>query len=105
MAYGASKGAVITLTQVMAVDLAHYGIRVNAVAPGPVDTPLVQAIHTPQVRRAYMHHTPMRRYATADEIASAILFLLDGAQSSYVTGTILPVDGGFAGAGMMEIEI
>ena len=104
-AYGASKGAVATLTQVMAVDLARHGIRVNAVAPGPVDTPLVQAIHTPQVRRAYLHHTPMRRYATADEIASAILFLLDGAQSSYVTGTILPVDGGFSGAGMMEIEV
>src|SRR5205085_7503970 len=105
VAYGASKGAVITLTQVMAVDLARYGIRVNAVAPGPVDTPLVQAVHTPAVRRAYMHHTPMRRYATADEIASAILFLLDGAQSSYVTGTIMPVDGGFSGAGMMEIEV
>src|SRR3989440_10935857 len=45
-AYGASKGAVVNLTQVMAVDLARYGIRVNAVAPGPVDTPLVQAVHT-----------------------------------------------------------
>ena len=104
-AYGASKGAVITLTQVMAVDLARYGIRVNAVAPGPVDTPLVQAIHTPAVRRSYLHHTPMRRYASADEIAAAIVFLLDGAQSSYITGAILPVDGGFAGAGMMEIEV
>jgi NAD(P)-dependent dehydrogenase (short-subunit alcohol dehydrogenase family) len=104
-AYGASKGAVINLTQVMAVDLARHGIRVNAIAPGPVDTPLVQAIHTPAVRRSYMHHTPMRRYATPDEIAAAILFLLDGAQSSYVTGTILPVDGGFSGAGMMEIEV
>src|SRR3954470_13090466 len=105
VAYGASKGAVITLTQVMAVDLARYGIRVNAIAPGPVDTPLVQAVHTAAVRRAYTHHTPMRRYAAPDEIASAILFLLDGAQSSYVTGTILPVDGGFSGAGMMEIEV
>src|SRR5947209_1447618 len=105
VAYGAANGTVINLTQVMAVDLARYGIRVNAVAPGPVDTPLVQAVHTPAVRRAYMHHTPMRRYATADEIARAILFLLDGAQSSYVTGTILPVDGGFSGAGMMEIEV
>ena len=104
-AYGASKGAVINLTQVMAVDLARHGIRVNAVAPGPVDTPLVQAIHTPAVRRSYMHHTPMRRYATPEEIATAILFLLDGAQASYVTGTILPVDGGFSGAGMMEIEV
>ena len=103
-AYGASKGAVITLTQVMAVDLARYGIRVNAVAPGPIDTPLVQAIHTPAVRRAYLHHVPMRRYGTGDEIAAAIAFLLDGTQSGYVTGTILPVDGGFAGAGLMEIE-
>jgi NAD(P)-dependent dehydrogenase (short-subunit alcohol dehydrogenase family) len=105
VAYGASKGAVINLTQVMAVDLARYGIRVNAVAPGPVDTPLVQAVHTAAVRRAYLHHTPMRRYASADEIAAAICFLLDGAQSSYITGAILPVDGGFAGAGMMEIEV
>lgn len=105
VAYGTSKGAVINLTQVMAVDLARHGIRVNAVAPGPVDTPLVQAIHTTQVRRAYMHHTPMRRYATPDEIAAAIAFLLDDAQSSYITGTILPVDGGFSGAGMMEIEV
>jgi NAD(P)-dependent dehydrogenase (short-subunit alcohol dehydrogenase family) len=104
VAYGASKGAVINLTQVMAVDLARYGIRVNAVAPGPVDTPLVRSVHTPEVRRAYAHHTPMRRYASADEIAAAIVFLLDGAQSSYITGAILPVDGGFAGAGMMEIE-
>ena len=105
VAYGASKGAVINLTQVMAVDLARCGIRVNAVAPGPVDTPLVQSVHTPEVRRAYAHHTPMRRYAAAAEIAAAIVFLLDGAQSSYITGAILPVDGGFAGAGMMEIEV
>jgi NAD(P)-dependent dehydrogenase (short-subunit alcohol dehydrogenase family) len=103
-AYGASKGAVINLTQVMAVDLARYGIRVNAVAPGPVDTPMVQALHTADVRRAYLHHVPMRRYGSVDEIAAAILFLLDGTQSGYVTGTILPVDGGFAGAGMMEME-
>ena len=103
-AYGASKGAVAILTQVMAVDLARFGIRVNAVAPGPVDTPLVHAVHTPATQRAYRHHVPMRRYGTAEEIAAAILFLLDGAQSGYVTGTILPVDGGFAGAGMMEIE-
>jgi NAD(P)-dependent dehydrogenase (short-subunit alcohol dehydrogenase family) len=103
-AYGASKGAVATLTQVMAVDLARYGIRVNAVAPGPVDTPLVQAVHTAETRRAYRHHTPMRRYGSADEIASAILFLLDDTQSSYVTGTVMPVDGGFSGAGMMLIE-
>lgn len=104
VAYGASKGAVAIMTQVMAVDLARYGIRVNAIAPGPVDTPLVQAVHTPPVRRAYAHHVPMRRYGTTDEIAAAICFLLDGAESGYITGVILPVDGGYAGAGLMEIE-
>jgi NAD(P)-dependent dehydrogenase (short-subunit alcohol dehydrogenase family) len=103
-AYGASKGAVINLTQVMAVELARHGIRVNAIAPGPVDSPMVQQVHTPAVRRAYGHHVPMRRYGTADEIAAAVCFLLDGTQSAYVTGTVLPVDGGYAGAGLMEIE-
>jgi NAD(P)-dependent dehydrogenase (short-subunit alcohol dehydrogenase family) len=103
-AYGASKGAVVILTQVMAVDLARYGIRVNAIAPGPVDTPLVQAMHPAAVRRAVLPHTPMRRYAVPDEIATAVLFLLDGTQSSFVTGVILPVDGGFIGAGSMELD-
>jgi len=104
VAYGASKGAVAILTQVMAVDLARYSIRVNAVAPGPVDTPLVQMMHPAAVRRAVLHHTPMRRYAVPDEIATAIVFLLDSTQSSFVTGAILPVDGGFTGAGLMELE-
>jgi len=103
-AYGASKGAVVILTQVIAVDLSRYGICVNAIAPGPVDTPLVQAIHPAAVRRAVIHHTPMRRYAVPEEIATAVLFLLDGSQSSFLTGVILPVDGGFIGAGLMEIE-
>jgi NAD(P)-dependent dehydrogenase (short-subunit alcohol dehydrogenase family) len=103
-AYGASKGAVVTLTQVMAVDLAAFGIRVNAVAPGPVDTPLVETVHTPEVRRAYRHHVPLRRYAMADEIAAAVCFLLDGSTASYITGEILAVDGGFNAAGLMLVE-
>ncbi len=104
-AYGASKGAVAILSQVMAVDLARYGIRVNTVAPGPIDTPLVKAMHPASVRRAVLHHTPMGRYAVPDEVATAIVFLLDGTQSSFVTGVILPVDGGFTGAGLMELEL
>jgi len=103
-AYGASKGAVATLTQVMAVDLARFNIRVNAIAPGPVETPLVKAVHTPQVRRAWIHHVPMRRYAAPEEMAGTVLFLLDPAQSGYLTGEIIAVDGGFRGAGMMLIE-
>jgi NAD(P)-dependent dehydrogenase (short-subunit alcohol dehydrogenase family) len=104
VAYGASKGAVATLTKVMAVDLARFNIRVNAIAPGPVETPLVKAIHTPEVRRAWIHHVPMRRYAAPEEMTGTVLFLLDPAQSGYLTGEIIAVDGGFRGAGMMLIE-
>jgi NAD(P)-dependent dehydrogenase (short-subunit alcohol dehydrogenase family) len=100
-AYGSSKGAVCVLTQVMANDLARFGIRVNAIAPGPVDTPMVQALHTPKDRALWSRHLPMRRYGKPEEIASVIEFLLDGAKSSYVTGEIVAVDGGFRGAGII----
>jgi NAD(P)-dependent dehydrogenase (short-subunit alcohol dehydrogenase family) len=104
VAYGASKGAVATLTKVMAVDLARFNIRVNAIAPGPVETPLVKAVHTPEVRRAWIHHVPMHRYAAPEEMTGTVLFLLDPAQSGYLTGEIIAIDGGFRGAGMMLIE-
>jgi len=100
-AYGASKGAVVNLTQVMANDLAPHGVRVNAVAPGPVETPMVKALHTAADREIYGRYIPMRRYAEPHEIASAIHFLLDQGQSSYVTGEILAVDGGYRGAGII----
>lgn len=100
-AYGASKGAVAVLTQVLATDLARYGIRVNAVAPGPVDTPMVKAMHTPADRALWTRHIPMRRYGTPAEIAGVIEFLLDGTRSGYMTGEIVAVDGGFRGAGII----
>jgi NAD(P)-dependent dehydrogenase (short-subunit alcohol dehydrogenase family) len=100
-AYGASKGAVVTLTQVMANDLAPFGIRVNAVAPGPVETPMVQAVHTDADRELYHRYIPMKRYGTPAELASVIHFLLDEAQSSYVTGEILAADGGYRGSGLV----
>src|SRR3712207_6370077 len=65
-AYGASKGAVVTMTQVMAIDLAEHGIRVNAVAPGPVETPMVAALHGAEVRAAWERRTMMRRYGTPE---------------------------------------
>jgi NAD(P)-dependent dehydrogenase (short-subunit alcohol dehydrogenase family) len=102
VAYGASKGAVIAMTKVMAVELAGFGIRVNAIAPGPVETPLVAVVHTPEVREAWAGAVPMRRYGATAEIAAPILFLLDEAQSSYVTGQVLSVDGGFMAAGIMS---
>jgi len=101
-AYGASKGGVITMTQVMAVELARDGIRVNAVSPGPVDTPMVRALHPPEYRGAFERRVPLGRYARPEEIATVIAFLLDDERSSYITGQILGVDGGFLAAGVMR---
>lgn len=103
-AYGASKGAIVTLTQVMANDLAPHGIRVNAVAPGPVETPMIKALHTDADRALYNRFVPMKRYADPSEIATVIHFLLDETQSSFVTGEIIAADGGFRGAGIIVDE-
>ncbi len=101
VAYGASKGGVITMTQVMAVELAPMGIRVNAIAPGPIETPLVREMHTDKVRAEWMRTVPQRRYGQPSEIAGAAIFLLDDARSSFVTGQTICVDGGFTAAGLM----
>jgi NAD(P)-dependent dehydrogenase (short-subunit alcohol dehydrogenase family) len=98
-AYGASKGGVITLTQVMACELAALGIRVNAIAPGPIDTPLVAKVHDAEVRAAFGRFIPMHRYGTPAEIAAAAAYLCSD-DASYVTGQVLAVDGGFLASGM-----
>jgi NAD(P)-dependent dehydrogenase (short-subunit alcohol dehydrogenase family) len=100
-AYGASKGGVITLTQVMACELAPDNIRVNAIAPGPIETPMVKAMHDDTVRAGWLRSVPQRRYAAPDELAGAASFLLDDSKSSFVTGHVLNVDGGFAAAGLL----
>lgn len=100
-AYGASKGGVITMTMVMATELAPLGIRVNAVAPGPVETEMVRLHHTDQDRLLYSRTVPMKRYAEPIEIARAARFLLDPVESSYITGEILAVDGGYRGGGLI----
>jgi NAD(P)-dependent dehydrogenase (short-subunit alcohol dehydrogenase family) len=99
-AYGAAKAGVILLTKVMAVELAPLGIRVNAIAPGPVDTLQSRETHTVATRQAYLDRIPIRRYGRREEIAAAALFLASDA-SSFVVGHVLNVDGGFQAAGLI----
>jgi NAD(P)-dependent dehydrogenase (short-subunit alcohol dehydrogenase family) len=91
-AYVAGKAGIIGLTKVAALDYADQGIRVNVVAPGPILTYHLEAAG-PQAQRLAGLSTPMRRTGTAEEVARAVLWLCS-AESSFITGTVIPVDGG-----------
>ncbi len=104
VAYGTSKAALMHLTRQQAVELGHLGIRVNAVAPGPVETAMAQQVHTPAIRAGYHAAIPQNRYGTPEEIAAAVGFLCSDA-ASYVNGQTLAVDGGFDAAGIGVAEI
>jgi NAD(P)-dependent dehydrogenase (short-subunit alcohol dehydrogenase family) len=100
-AYGASKGGLITLTKVMAVELAAQGIRVNAVAPGAIETPMVTTMHSPATRAGLLARIPQGRYGTPSEVATVIAALLDDSQMGYCTGQVIGIDGGLATVGLM----
>jgi 3-oxoacyl-[acyl-carrier protein] reductase len=93
--YVSSKGGVAGLTQALALDLAKYNIRVNAIAPGAIETPMVDPIKADkQATESLISRLPMKRMGQPEEISSAVLFLASDA-ASYITGSILNVDGGW----------
>ena len=99
VAYGTSKAGLIQLTLQQAAELGEYGIRANAVAPGPVRTKLAMAVHSQEIIDAYHDALPMNRYGTEREIAEAIVFVCSE-RASFITGQCLAADGGFEGTGI-----
>jgi len=97
-AYGVSKAGIIQLTKIMAIEFADRNIRVNAVAPGPVETAITN--HSPGTVEGYMSRIPMRRYGTPEAVGAAVRFLACE-DASYTTGHVLNVDGGLEAAGLM----
>ena len=99
ISYTASKGGVLALTRELGVEFARSGVRVNALCPGPVDTPLLQELFAKDPERAARRlvHVPMGRFGSAEEIANGALFLASD-ESSYVTASTFLIDGGLSGA-------
>jgi 3-oxoacyl-[acyl-carrier protein] reductase len=96
-AYGAAKAGIVGLTRAAALDLADFGITVNAIAPGPIETELMLGVWSAEALRERPQHGAIARFGTVDEIAHAALFLAS-ADSGFITGVTLPVDGGAARA-------
>ena len=99
VAYGTSKAALIHLTKQQAVEFASFGIRCNAVAPGPVETQMARQVHSPAIRADYHAAVPLARYGLEEEIAAVVGFLC-GKEAGYVTGQVIAADGGFDAAGV-----
>jgi NAD(P)-dependent dehydrogenase (short-subunit alcohol dehydrogenase family) len=99
ISYTASKGGVLALTRELGVEFARRGVRVNALCPGPVDTPLLQELFAKDPERAARRlvHVPMGRFGTAEEIANGVLFLASD-ESSFMTATTFLLDGGLSAA-------
>jgi meso-butanediol dehydrogenase / (S,S)-butanediol dehydrogenase / diacetyl reductase len=99
VAYGTSKAALIHLTRQHAVELGNLGVRVNAIAPGPVETEMARLVHTAAIRADYHDAIPLARYGSLQEMAEVVGFLCSE-RAAYVNGQVIAVDGGFDAAGI-----
>ena len=99
VAYGTSKAALIHLTKQYAVELGTVGIRVNVIAPGPVETEMSKRVHSAAIRSDYYDTIPQGRYGTTEEMANAVGFLCSE-NASFINGQVIAVDGGFDAAGV-----
>lgn len=99
VAYGTSKAALIHLTKQYAVELGNAGVRVNAIAPGPVETEMAKLVHSVAIRSDYYDTIPLGRYGTTEEMANTVGFLCSDS-ASFINGQVLAVDGGFDAAGV-----
>jgi NAD(P)-dependent dehydrogenase (short-subunit alcohol dehydrogenase family) len=99
ISYTASKGGVLALSRELGVEFARQGVRVNALCPGPIDTPLLRELFAKDPERAARRlvHVPMGRFGTVEEIANGVLFLASD-ESSFMTASTFLVDGGISGA-------
>ena len=98
-AYGASKGGVVTMSQVMAADLAPLGIRVNIISPGPIETPMLAPMMATSGATEWRAAVPLARFGKPEDVAAAATYLCSD-DANYVTGHVLAVDGGFLAAGL-----
>jgi meso-butanediol dehydrogenase / (S,S)-butanediol dehydrogenase / diacetyl reductase len=99
VAYGTSKAALIHMTKQHAVELGTVGVRVNAIAPGPVETEMAKLVHSVAIRSDYIDTIPQGRYGSVEEMANTVGFLCSE-HASFVNGQVIAVDGGFDAAGV-----
>ena len=99
VAYGTSKAALIHMTKQHAVELGNVGVRVNVIAPGPVETEMAKLVHSVAIRSDYYDTIPMGRYGSCEEMANVVGFLCS-AEAAFVNGQVVAVDGGFDAAGV-----
>jgi 3-oxoacyl-[acyl-carrier protein] reductase len=102
-AYGAAKAGIVGLTRAAALDLADYGITVNAIAPGPIETELMLGVWSAEALRERPQHGAIARFGTVDEIAHTALFLASP-DSGFITGATVSIDGGAVAAGAYMVE-